>query len=350
MFQIRQNRDTFILTGRWQPAFLWKMTALALSLVIACAIFFSGCSPDTIPAPNAIDPVDETAKYEAKAVELSRSTNLLYKNFAVFRNGAYYIGMGDEGLFYLPIKANRLERIDERPASYLSAQDNWIYYVSGSLGDAVHKIMADRTNSVRISTQSFHSLMVEGDWLYGIITTTGQVVRMKTDGTKQESLFDGFAREMLFDGQYLFVCGSEDLNGLVQIDPDTGTTTRLLSQTVSSLNKSGDRFYFASPTDQYRVYTWSIGDSEPEKISDRSITHPFMVYDGWFFFLDTDNQCRLCRVPISDRELETDQLVVMVDDVVHSFLIFPDSIFYRRPHRDTVYRIPLDGGTPVPIS
>jgi hypothetical protein len=350
MRQKQRSRNTFELTHPLRSALRQKWTSMILPGIIAAAILLVGCSRDALCCPEIIDPINEAARYEAKAVELARSTNLLYQNFAVFSNGAYYIGMGDEGLFRLSSATNKREKIDARPGSYLSIQDDWIFYVSGSLGDAVHKIMTDKTNSVRISTQSFHSLMVDGDWLYGIITSTGQVVRMKTDGTQQESLFDGFAREMLFDGPNIYVCGSEDLNGLVQIDPDTGTATRLLSQTVSSLNKVEDRFYFADPTDQYRVYTWSIGDSEPKKLSDRSMTHPFMVYDGWFFFLDTDNQCRLCRVPISEQKLDTDQLYVIVDDVVQSFLIFPDSIFYRRPHRDTVYRVPLDGGKPVPIS
>lgn len=209
--------------------------------------------------------------------------------------------------------------------------------------------MTDGTNSVRISSFAYQYLIAGQEYLFGILTSTGQVMRMKHDGTDRQSLFDGFATELQYDGRFLYVCGADDKTGLIRIDPVSGLATRLLDRRIVSLNKVGDWYYFSDPADQQRVHAWSLQDKIDRQVTECSLTHPFIVYDGWLYFLDTENQNRLMRLPVADGCADPEKADLVADDAVSSFVILPDAVYYRRPEGGRIYRVPLPFGDAVRI-
>jgi hypothetical protein len=324
---------------------------LLIGLILASFAVLSACGPAALaPEPTAIDPVLQPDAYRAASEYLARSGNLHYQNFVICGDGKTFLSAGDGLIASLDTGRMTVDKLNGHPGNQFAWHDGWLFYAAGQLSNTVRKIKTDGTNSVRISNFPYLYLVASQDYLMGILTSTGQVMRMNHDGTARQSLFDGFATELQYDGQYLYVCGSQDKTGLIRIDPETGISTRLLDRRISSLNKVDDWFYFADLSDQQRVHAWSEKEGKDLRVTEFSLTRPFIVYDGWLYYLDTERQNRLMRLPVTAGCTRTDQCELVVDDAISAFVILPDAIFYRRPAANRIYRVPLPGGDPVRIS
>ena len=113
---------------------------------------------------------------------------------------------------------------------------------------------------------------------------------------------------------------------------------------------SGDTLYFADPDDEHRLYAWSGSDQGDQCLCDLSLTRPFIVYANWLYYVDTKNQNRLMRLPLKGTRTDLDRSVLVIDDAVASFTVLPDAVYYRRPEDNTIYRVPLAGGSPQKVS
>ena len=276
-----------LFTGCFRPIrqrsarrFLILLLVLAIGLLTAC----NGALK--LAEPVAIDPDSDPDTYQTAARDLAWNGNLHYQNFVFYGDRTIFLSAEDGTIARLAHHAASVRQMDNHPGCQFAGYDNWLFYGAGQLNNTVRKIMTDGTNSVRISTHSYQYLIASKDYLMGILTATGQVMRMTHDGTDRQSLFDGFATELQFDGQSLYVCGSQDKTGLVRIDPETGTSTVLLRRRIISLNKVGDWLYFTDPSDQHRIHAWSESEKKDSRIGDFSLTRPFIVYGGWLYYLD----------------------------------------------------------------
>ncbi|MDW7656588.1 MAG: DUF5050 domain-containing protein [Bacillota bacterium] len=324
---------------------------MLISLIMVMLVILSACgSAAQAPEPAAVDPVLQPDVYRAASTNLAWSGNLHYQNFVIYGDGLTFISAEDGLIASLDTRRMTVNKLIGNPGCQFAWHDGWLFYAAGQLSNTVRKIMTDGTNSVRISTFSYQYLIASQDYLMGILTSTGQVMRMDHDGTRRQTMFDGFATELQYDGQFLYVCGSQDKTGLIRIDPETGVSARLLDRRISSLNKVGDWYYFADLSDQQRVHAWSEVEGNDLRVTEFSLTRPFIVYDSWLYYLDTEHQNRLMRLPVSAGCAKTDQCELVVDDAISSFVILPDAIFYRRPDTNRIYRVPLPGGDPVRIS
>lgn len=328
-----------------------QLTGLLAGLLLALLALQTACGPAMkTTEPSAIDPVLQPDAYQAASAALAWSGNLHYQNFVIFGDGKTFLSAEDGLIASLDTRHMSTDKLNGHPGGQFAWHDGWLFYAAGQLSNTVRKIKIDGSNSVRISTFSYQYLVASQDYLMGILTATGQVMRMNHDGTARQSLFDGFATELQYDGQYLYVCGSQDKTGLIRIDPETGTSTRLLDRRISSLNKVDDWFYFADLSDQQRVHAWSEKDGKDLRVTECSLTRPFIVYDSWLYYLDTERQNRLMRLPVTAGCADKEQCELVVDDAISAFVILPDAIFYRRPSANRIYRVPMPGGDPVRIS
>lgn len=330
-------------------------TVLPLLIACLCACIVASCLltactsgrwPDE-PVPVSL--ADNPDAYQAAAAPLAWQGNLHNQNFVIF---------GQDNLF-LPERNGTVARLDGQlrlfpvdPSSgcQFAWADGWLFYTSGSQNSTIRKVRSDGSNGVRIANLPYQYLVADRGNLFAILTSTGQVMRFRQDGTDRAVLFDGFATELQYDGSRLYVCGANDQTGLVRIDPDSGSSEILLQRRVVSLNVVGDTLYFADPDDNHRVYVWSSEDSRDRCLCDLSLTRPFIVYANWLYYVDTDNQGRLMRLPLSDTAADLEQAVLVVDDAVASFVVLPDAVYYRRPEDNGVFRVPLDGGRPQKIT
>lgn len=343
----RKGQSSRLSRNRRLPVFLSLI--LVLSLFALWLTGLAACDAGRISQPASIDPVAEPDAFQSAARQLAWSGNLHYQNFVIDGGGRLLLSAEAETIAFLEYGETATVPLIGQPGRSLAGAGNWLFFTAGELGTSLRKIKTDGTNSVRISSFAYQYLIADQDFLIGILTSTGQVMRLQHDGTDRQSLFDGFATELQYDGRFLYVCGADDKTGLIRIDPLSGLSTRLLDRRVVSLNKAGDWFYFADPADQQRVHAWSEQENLDRRVTDCSLTRPFIVYDGWLYYLDTENQNRLMRLPVADGCTEAKQGDLVVNDAVSSFVILPDAVYYRRPQGSRIYRVPLPSGEPVRI-
>jgi hypothetical protein len=321
--------------------FVW-LVLLSL-LTVACS---SGSWPE---APRGIGLADDPEAYRAAAEPLAWRGNLHYQNFVIFGLDSLFLCARSGSVARLD-GALRLFPVDPAPGCQFAWSDGWLFFTSGTQNSTVRKVQSDGSNAVRIANLPYQYLVADRGFIFGILTATGQVMRFRQDGTERVVLFDGFATELQYDGTSLYVCGANDQTGLIRIDPETGTSEKLLERRVVSLNVVGDTLYFADPDDEHRLYAWSGSDQGDQCLCDLSLTRPFIVYANWLYYVDTKNQNRLMRLPLKGTRTDLDRSVLVIDDAVASFTVLPDAVYYRRPEDNTIYRVPLAGGSPQKVS
>ena len=324
-----------------------KSRLIVLILVIglmACPGLASCSRPNEFAGPRTIDHMEDPAAYSEAARRLSQGGNMAYGNFILYADGAYWLTGTNEHVSRLSAGSARPVAIHDMPGHNFTSDEGWLFYTAGQLNNSVRKIKTDGSNDVRISSLSFTSLIAEQGQLWSIQTNSGQVMGQKQDGTQRRILFDGFASSILYQDGFLYVSAANSSSGLIKIDPATGISTRLLDRRISSLNIEGDWFYYADPADKNRVHAWSPNQENDRCTSDLSLARPFIIYDGWLFYIDTDDQNRLYRLPVRDGCLYAAHKHLVVDDVVASFVLLPDAVYYRRPADGRVYTVALQGG------
>lgn len=86
-------------------------------------------------------------------------------------------------------------------------------------------------------------------------------------------------------------------------------------------------------------------------ISDFGIDRPFIVSSGYLYFVDTVSQNRLFRLPVNGtRSLDKQAAELIIDDVVSSFVLCGDFVYYQRPDSNRIYRVAASGGQQLRIA
>ncbi|MBP8988718.1 MAG: DUF5050 domain-containing protein [Clostridia bacterium] len=324
--------------------FLLSFLLMALSLHVSCQ------TESSTTKQAIIDPVAQPEAYGALARALSWGGNLHYENFIAYANGKFYLSVDDKNMGRLDPAQNRIQKMNSPAGLWLSSFEDWLFYSVMPPGAFIQKVKTDDTNAVRVSSISCQYLISDHDHLFAIETATGEVFRIQHDGRLYQTLFDGIATEMIYDGLFLYVCGADKKTGLIRIDPESNTSECLLNRRVSSLNKVEDHFYFIDPSDQNRIHLWHEKTKEDRRISSFSLTRPFIVSEGWLYYLSAEKQNCLMRVPLTADGLNEKRMETIVADQVASFVVFPDVIFYRRADGKRTYRVSLPGGVPIRLT
>ena len=328
-----------------------KQTVRSILLAVLLILFLTAlpaCRSEKRRA-ESIDPLTNQTAYLASAQERAWSGNLHFGNFVVAAHDGLIANTYRQQVALFDFDNYTEKPVYPQSGSQFATAGDWIYFQSSQLSSSLRKIMTDGTNSVRIRQKPVHHLIVTDDRLYAIDATSGQVFSMNPDGSDEVVLFEGFAAELIYDGQFLFVCGSEDRTGLIQIDPETATSTRLLEHRVTSLNVCGDWLCYADPARDHAVFAYNPQQQKERQLIDLPVTRPFVIHDSFLYYLDTSRQNRLMQLSITDGQSDPDDSVCIIDDVVDVFVVLPDAAFYRRPSDVRIYRVPLSGGVPEPL-
>ena len=87
------------------------------------------------------------------------------------------------------------------------------------------------------------------------------------------------------------------------------------------------------------------------RISDKSIEKPFMVSDGYLYYIDCNLQNQLFRAALKNKGKElAGDVELVVDDAVERFVRLGDVIYYQRPQSKWIYAVCPLGSRPVRIN
>jgi hypothetical protein len=322
----------------WAKRFFLKAVPLLLAVLFALA----GCAAASETSGTTSRPAAETARMLQAAAQ---GGNLHYRNLVlafedriIFNsvNGQLSLAASDGSLCAALLKTTGV---------YPAYDGSRLFYVEDSQSGALAKIGLDGTNQVRIGQAPLKYLISDGNWLYAIESDSGSAVRLKKDGSDRQVLSDGQPVALtLADGQ-LYISGAASPNGLIAVDLATDQKTTLLSEPVASLNVCGEWLYFSLPSDNYQLYAWSLRQKKLTPISHLALNKPFIVSDQYLYFIHVNEQNRLYRLPLAGaRSLDNVQPELMIDDLVDSFVVCGDWIYYQRPASTRIYGCSIETG------
>lgn len=317
---------------------------LLLPVLLTLVWLAGGCRQAAVAEPEPLDPVTDQQAYLARARSFAWGVNLQAGNFFFPSPDGWVYTSLDDRLLLAPYDGSQPLELDPYPGQHLAQSADWLFYLSGNPTDSLKKIKRDGTNPVRIRQTRFHHLIATEEALYGIDTASGTVFAMNLDGTGEHTLLAACATSLFYDGSSLFLCGSEDRTGLIRYCPQSQRFEKLLDHRVVHLNRMGDQLIYADPGRNHQVYAWDLTHKKERLLLDRAVARPFVAVDGFFYYLDTSRQNRLLRRTfLADGSL-SEAAVVVIDDVVDSFVFLPDALYYRRPSDRQIFRVPFAGG------
>ncbi len=314
-----------------------------------CLIFssFSACSPK-----KAATDATELTREELAAAQKSAANggNLHYQNLVLAVDERILFNSAAGQLTIAASDGQNNQALSKISGSNLSSDGNMLYYTSGLQTGVLEKINLDGTNQVRIGTTPLKYLIFNDNFLYAIEADDGDVIQLKTDGTGRKLLLDTKAIALNLTDEILYVTGADDSSGLSAVNLQTGTTEQLLQQQVGSLNIYDHWLYYVNPADNYKVYAFSPNSKKSWQISQFSIEKPFVISEGFLYYIVSTDQNRLYRLPVDGRKSLAQKPELIIDDAVGSFAVCLQDIYYQRPNSNRIYKVSCSGGTPRQIT
>jgi hypothetical protein len=328
--------------GRWiktaSPA--WTANKVLIGLIAFLSITAwvpAACSlsQNTDPAAN-----ETTRPLAAIMEQAAQGGNLHYQNMVLPVNGTIIFNSSQGYLCRAAADGSNPEILLKETGGNFANDQERLFYTEESQAGALAKMNFDGSSPVRIRQSAIKYLICSQDWLYAIEVTTGMPVRMKKDGSNRTLLTDHQAVALALSAQKLYICCGDYQAGLMVINLATDESEQLLDYKISSLNVAGQWLYYSLPADNYRLHAWSLELKKDTLISQFGIDKPFIVSEGFLYFIYAEEQNRLYRLPVSqDLGLELDQAELVIDDLVDSFVVCGPYIYYQRPASQRIYRV-----------
>ncbi len=318
-------------------------------IILAIAIIMPGLSGCSQPTDSTADIND----YDLSVASLTdmQGGNLHYQNL-VLPVGNQIAFNSFEGHFCLAETDGSigLELIESSASSPVNV-GNQLFYTEGQTNGLLTRIDLDGTNHIRIGNTPLKYLLTYNQLLYAIDSETGAVISLKGDGTDRREITANQAVALALSNGKLFITGASADHGLTIVDLDSGEKTLLLTQRISSLNISGDWIYFAEPEESYRLTAWNMQSKSGQSISQRGLDNPFIVSNGYIYYIDSADQKRLYRsVMVGNQSIDAQKAELVVDDAVGEFVVCDNYVFYKRPSSSRIYRADVTGGQSLRIT
>lgn len=378
---------------------------MALSLMLLFTV--SGCDRKSVDDPTATTQPSDKWIMPADPEQLSRlltTTNMAGRNL---------VGTDGQSI-YLPGEADKLLRstpdgsvstvLADTPVAWLQIIDDTLYYLAGREQGPLHKIRTDGSNAVRIGQENLTQLIAGDDEVYAI-DSASRPVRIELDGTDQTVLVDKPVGGMIRQGKWLILSGKKAEDGLLFYDLDTGTYATVLRTMAINLQVTDDFLYYTDPQKSYHVYALSLKDAETvylraidqaaglqaatdrmeqgdgqdptdteeptdiaapaasqepadahtyppvTQIMEKSIEKPFMVSDGYFYYIDCSLQNQLFRIALKkDGKGVEAKAELVADDAVDRFVRLGEVIYYQRLQSSWIYAVCPLATRPVRIN
>ncbi len=367
-----------------------KVLRLLLA-VLLMLMMLAGCQADGTETDLASTSEEVNA---AERVDQRVAGNLHYQNFVYQIGQTIVYTSADDTLKRSRINASLDATLSLEPGSQFASSEEFLFYTESRISGALYKMDHDGTNRVRISHTITKYLLQHQDLLYAIDIETHQPFSLSPDGTNRQILHDAMATNQVLYGNDLYIAFASADQGVWHFNLETGDAWPVLAKTAVSINVADGWLYYSDPNQQDRIFASELPsstDSEPDtsssttedesdhnvetqdeseserinqtdntnthlanqviQISDKRFDKPFILHEGYLYAPDPERQYRLFRWPVlAGQSIDLEHADMIIDDVVASFVILSDYIYYQRPESLRIYRVPIDGGRPVRIT
>ena len=218
----------------------------------------------------------------------------------------------------------------------MAQQEKWVYFADNGLCIALTDL---KTGWKKINNDKPKCIEVLGEWIYYIDDTTGQLIKIKADGSNKKVLVQKRVLNYKIQGDWVYF---NDYKQLCKMKTD-GTERTLISENECYLTEIyGNYIYFGKNNDKG---LWRICEdgSDEKKLVDNCT---MMILKGeWIFFKDFNNA-------ISKVKLDGSSQTKVIEEPATAFGIEGDYIYYVADEFNSVKelrRAKLDGTEKIKV-
>lgn len=233
--------------------------------------------------------------------------------FCEHGNYIYFSNPNDGYKLYAMTKSGlELKKLSDDVASYINADDNYVYYVRNNLSaDGEFAFLRFNTNSlVRLKIKNKSVLVLDpdpslyssliGNYVYYIHYDEehgSTFNRVKIDGTEKETLNKNPYYTCAANGQYLYYNGLEKDHNIYQLDTSTGNSQILYQGNCWMPVIDDNEIFFMDCDNNYALCSMGLDDREPFVLVDQRI-ETFNVCGNYIYFQtnDLNGNGALCRI------------------------------------------------------
>lgn len=282
----------------------------------------------------------------------------LYNN-GVFceHNGTIYFSNPSDNhyLYSMDQNGGNLKKLYNDIASFINADDNYVYYVRNNLGaDEEFAFLHVYTNSLcryDLRTNKVHVLdtapsiyaSLVGNYLYYIhydTETSSTLYRIKIDGSEKEQVDTNPYFTCSANGQYLYYNGLEQDHNIYQMDTATGSAYTILQGNFWMPSADNDTIYFLDCEQNYSLCKLGRNDSAPVKLSSDRM-ECYNVYGDTIYYQrnSSNGDAALCCMNTDGSNVR-----VIAEGNYKNINVTSQYVYFSEAgNEDTVYMTPVGG-------
>lgn len=288
----------------------------------------------------------------------------LYNNgiFCEHNDTVYFSNPNDNHYLYsMDTTGGNLKKLTEDIASFINADDNYVYYVRNNLagGDDFSFLHINtnslcrydlKTGKVRVldSAPSIYASLI-GNYIYYIhydTATASTLYRVKIDGSEKEQVDKNPYFTCSANGQYFYYNGIENDHNIYQMDTSTGITNTICQGNFWMPSADNENIYFLDCEQEYALVKLGRSDAEPTTLTTDRIEY-YNVYGDIIYFQrnNLNGDSALCRMNTDGSNYQ----VIMEGDYTN-INVTSDYVYFSDINDEgTIYRTPTHGDGSVSI-
>lgn len=272
-----------------------------------------------------------------------------------------------------PILSSFLQRMPENPEGtvgnsagnlnnkglFCETSDK-IYFANAYDNYRLYSMNKDETEITRLTNVSVEYLCAGGNYLYyhqssseggvglGYIRSISGLYRMNL---KRNSI-KGLSREgsnmlQLINNEIYYHHYTKSEGVSLYAASTDGKSNSLVLKEADAISPAcvwNNKLYFTYTAEKRGLYVLDPITKSISLCMEGNIWFP-QIQDGYVYYIDADNDYRLCRFLLSDTE---PSIQLLTSDRVDTFLVFGDMIYYQKNHQSepALKRMSLDGSNP----
>ena len=268
-------------------------------------------------------------------------------------NGVIFFANPSDGgkLYSMDSNGGNLKKLSNDAATYINADENYIYYVRNNPGDsldfnfvafhrnALVRVDHNGENLVILDTEPSLYASLLGNYIYYIHYdegTASTLYKVRIDGKEQKQVMDEAVFTCNADGQYFYYNGMHTDGSIHCFDTATDSTSVVYEgNTFQPIVSDGDDVYYIDGDSKYSIVHTNLHFSNPTYIT-RDSVDSYNVHGSYIYYQRYNKQgSAFCVIKNDGTEFQLIKKGDFCDIHVTSYFVF-----FREYHSGQMYYFP----------
>lgn len=261
----------------------------------------------------------------------------------------FFSNPSDNGKLYsMDIQGNNLKKLSDDKATYINADENYVYYVRDNSGtnlsfdfvafhrNALVRIDRDGENPVVLDTEPSLYAALLGNYIYYLHydqENASTLYKVRIDGEEQKQVMEDAVFTCNTDGQYFYYNGMDEDGSIHRFDTSNDTTTTVYEgNCFQPIISDGQDMYYIDGNTDYSIIHTNLQFSNPTFVTTDSVD-AYNVYGSYIYYQSFDKDGSSLRMVKNDG---SEKMVIKEGDFcdIHVTSYY---VFFREYHSGHMY-------------